>query len=153
MLNLFEEFFSVVQTLEEQTIRYAVIGGFAMAFHDSVRATRDIDFLVLIEDVKEISTVLETLGYRPSGAPFTFQDTRLTLHRFVKFFGTRHAMLDFLCGTEERYRSIVTNAIPVDPGNGIVHIATKEDLIYLKSMRNSEQDKIDIQRLRDDDKA
>lgn len=153
MLNLFEEFFAITQVFEEYNIRYAVIGGFAMAFHDTLRATRDIDFLVLLESIDDISSAIEELGYRSSGTPFILQGTELTLHRFVKFFGSRHAVLDFLLGENERYRQIIQQAIIMDAGLGPVRIARKDDLIYLKSMRNSEQDKLDIKQLRKNDKS
>ena len=148
MMNLFEEFFGIIHAFEEHGIRYAVIGGFAMGFHDVIRATKDIDLLILLDDIDAVPPILETLSYRLSGSPLTFNDSRLTLHRYVRFFREEYSMLDLLVGEEETYRDVVMNAEVHDPGNGPVRIARKEDIITLKLMRNSEQDRIDIKRLK-----
>ncbi len=46
MLDLFEEFSSLVVTLNQAEIRYALCGGMAMAVHGVPRATEDIDLLI-----------------------------------------------------------------------------------------------------------
>lgn len=42
----------------------ALIGGLALAAHDVVRATRDVDFLVDADDAERIHAILLDLGYR-----------------------------------------------------------------------------------------
>lgn len=42
----------------------ALIGGLALAAHDVVRATRDVDFLVAAEDGERVHALLLSLGYR-----------------------------------------------------------------------------------------
>lgn len=44
-MELYEEFFRIVQALESGHVPYAVVGGIAMGFHDRPRFTRDIDLL------------------------------------------------------------------------------------------------------------
>ncbi|HET9819184.1 MAG TPA: nucleotidyltransferase family protein [Rhodanobacteraceae bacterium] len=41
----------------------ALIGGLALAAHDVVRATRDVDFLVDADDVRAVHEALSALGY------------------------------------------------------------------------------------------
>ena len=43
-MNVFDEFSAVVARLEEQNIRYALVGGVAVAFYAEPRFTQDIDF-------------------------------------------------------------------------------------------------------------
>lgn len=45
-------------------IAYAAIGGLAVNAHGFVRATRDIDLLVLVEDADKVRTIALDLGYR-----------------------------------------------------------------------------------------
>jgi predicted nucleotidyltransferase len=45
-------------------IRYAAIGGLAVNAHGFIRATRDIDLLVLVEDSEKVRRVALDLGYR-----------------------------------------------------------------------------------------
>jgi predicted nucleotidyltransferase len=45
-MNVFEEFNSLVKELETRKVRYALVGGVAMAFYTEPRFTRDIDLLI-----------------------------------------------------------------------------------------------------------
>jgi hypothetical protein len=58
-MNLFDEFFKIVESFEKMDLKYAVIGGIAMGFHDQPRFTKDIDILVLPEDLEKITTIFE----------------------------------------------------------------------------------------------
>lgn len=50
MVTLLEEFSEIIEALQSHDIRYALVGGFAVAVHGGVRAIKDIDFLVHPED-------------------------------------------------------------------------------------------------------
>jgi len=41
-LNLYDEFFMIIRSFNLAGLKYVVIGGIAMAFHDTPRFTRDI---------------------------------------------------------------------------------------------------------------
>ncbi len=53
----------VVGALEAESIRYALIGGFAMALRGVQRATMDIDFILMFEDMRKTDEILLGLGY------------------------------------------------------------------------------------------
>jgi hypothetical protein len=148
MLNLFKEFFGIAHAFEEQGIRYAVIGGFAMAFHNLIRATDDLDYLILTDDVEKAIALAKGAGFNESGAPITFQSSGMTLHRLVKFMSTDHIIVDLLSGNTEEYHDIISNAVVIDAGDGPVHVAAIDDLIRLKQKRGSVIDNDDIRRLR-----
>lgn len=42
----FEDLLNICRWLNEQSVRYLLIGGFAVILHGYVRATKDIDFLI-----------------------------------------------------------------------------------------------------------
>lgn len=50
--------------LMNRGIRYAAIGGLAVNAHGFVRATRDIDLMVLVEDADAVRSLALDLGYR-----------------------------------------------------------------------------------------
>jgi hypothetical protein len=50
--------------LDAAGIRYALIGGFAMALRGVQRATMDLDFLLMLDDLPKAHAILEELGYR-----------------------------------------------------------------------------------------
>ena len=51
MLDIYEEFSLLVKEFEKNSIDYALCGGLAVSVHGFVRATVDIDFVVLIEEI------------------------------------------------------------------------------------------------------
>lgn len=129
-------------------------GGLAMAFHDQPRFTRDIDLLVTADDVPRVSAVMENLGYLVASEPWTFGTSGLTLHRYIKTAGEDHLIVDILAGDQPRHRQIVASATEQPWSQGVVRLARKEDLVWMKRQRGSDQDSVDIRRLeRDEDRG
>lgn len=50
--------------LEKEDVRYALIGGFALGLLGVPRATVDIDFLVLREDIAKIDKIMKAHNYK-----------------------------------------------------------------------------------------
>ncbi len=50
--------------LDAAGIRYALIGGFAMALRGAQRATLDLDFLLMLDDLDKAHAIFGELGYR-----------------------------------------------------------------------------------------
>jgi hypothetical protein len=60
----FKEVLTVlIKKFEQQNIRYALIGGFAMGLWGMGRSTVDIDFLVYRDDMEKVNTIMTGLGY------------------------------------------------------------------------------------------
>lgn len=150
-MNLFDEFYSIVKSLDMAGIPYAVVGGLAMAFHDQPRFTRDIDLLVVSDDISRVSKALEAVGYLAASDPWTFTNSGLTLHRYIKTQGEDHLIVDILVGDQPRHRQIVAAASEQPWSQGVVRLARKEDLIWMKQQRGSDQDNVDIRRLEHDE--
>jgi predicted nucleotidyltransferase len=150
-MNVFYEFLKIVQHLQREGIEYALIGGVAMAFHAEPRFTKDIDLLVREGAVVKVAEILEREGYFKSSAPWTFKDTGLTVHRFMKVEQEDQMLVDVLVAGDERHDRIIRDAEEAESrGTGIVRFATKEDMIWLKRKRNSIQDRADIERLQNE---
>jgi len=45
-MNIFDEFIGIIKHIEREKIRYALVGGVAMAFYTEPRFTQDIDLLI-----------------------------------------------------------------------------------------------------------
>lgn len=151
-MNLYDEFFSIIEAFEDSDIIYAVIGGFAMAFHDKPRFTEDIDMLIRTADLDKTDKILSELDFFSSTDPHRFLDTTLALYHYVKTFDDDYLIVDLLSGKESRFERMLHNSIDYEWQKGKVSVVNRDDLILLKIMRNSEQDKVDIMNLRDDDK-
>ncbi len=149
-MNVFEEFPKIISAFEDEDLRYALVGGVAMAFHDEPRFTKDIDILLIPEDIAKLEKILSKNGYVESTAPWTFKNVDMTLHRYLKIEEKEHLQLDVLTANEKRSKQIIKNALEAESEQGIVRVATKKDLIWMKKQRDSDQDKVDIKKLEDD---
>lgn len=150
-MNLYDEFFSIIEIFEQESIDYAVIGGVALAFHNQPRFTRDIDIIIRHSNLKKVETLLESRDFFKSTDPHKFLNVSLILHRFIKTRNNDHLMIDILVSKKEEFSKIFDNAIRTDWEKGKVSIANRKDLIWLKKFRNSDQDKTDIKNLSADE--
>src|SRR5437763_2731088 len=65
---------AIVQTLNENEVRYLIVGGLAVVAHGYVRFTADIDLILSLDEQNLVRavTALKTLDYRPR-APVPFE--------------------------------------------------------------------------------
>ena len=54
----------VISQLDEAAIPYALIGGFAMALRGIQRATIDLDFILMLQDLDRADKIFHAAGYR-----------------------------------------------------------------------------------------
>jgi hypothetical protein len=135
-----------------QGVRYALVGGVAMAFYTEPRFTRDIDLLVDIDDFDKAKDILEKDGYFESASSWTFRNVAIELHRFLKVVNEEDEMLiDILVAKGEEAREVIRNAVEAESEEGKVVLANKKDLIWLKRKRDSKQDQADIEKLKNDE--
>jgi len=147
-LSLYDEFSAIVAAFRKRKLRFAVVGGLAMAFHDEPRFTRDIDLLLHSDDEERLVPAMTKLGYFESSPPFRPRKTPIVLRRFVKVEGEEFIPVDVLIGRARRIDAIVEHAASQRWKRSTVRVATKEDIIKLKKGRSSDQDRVDIKRLR-----
>ena len=149
-MELFREFFAVIEGLNQKGLAYSVVGGIALAFHSQPRFTRDIDILGKPADLELYREIFASLGYTEIAKPWTFQKTNLTMHRFGKGSledNKELIVVDLLLGHEDRHAEIIKQSILDESPAGMVSLATREDLIWMKRMRGSKQDAADIEKL------
>lgn len=122
-----------------------------MAFYTEPRFTRDIDLLVDSDGFRRMKGILEKDGYFESATPWTFQNVAIELHRFLKVVKKEDEMLiDVLVAKDKEVTKIIRNAVEAESEEGRVMLANKNDLIWLKRMRDSKQDQADIEKLEND---
>ena len=151
-MNIFDEFHKIVRRFQAEGIAYALIGGVAVAFHAEPRFTRDIDLLIREADLERVTEVLKREGYFKSTSPWALEDSNLILHRFLRAEGSSGMIIDILVAGDSRHEQIIKNALEAESEKvGVVKVADKADLIWLKRKRNSKQDQADIARLSDEE--
>jgi hypothetical protein len=148
-MKFFEEVPKLLNIITDSGVPYALIGGVAMAFHNEPRFTRDTDILVKKADIDSVSAILLKQGFIESAPGWDFHETGLSLYRFMKIQGEDHFQVDVLVSEDSQYETVIQNAIEAESEYGKAYVATKDDLVRLKKIRGSNQDKADIEKLKD----
>ena len=81
----------------------------------------------------------------------TFKSVPIELHRFLKVTTEDEMPIDILIGKTEEIRRIIRDSVEAESEEGRVKIVSREDLIWLKRMRDSQQDKADIEMLNNEE--
>ena len=148
MLNLLQEFKIIIKVLEEENIDYAVCGGMAMAIHGFLRATVDIDIILLQENINKTKDAFKAHGYRLESNPMSFGNGETIIHRITKVDTESEdfLVLDILEVTNSM-KEIWKNRKQIESDFGLISVVDKTGLIQMKKMRNSKVDQEDIERL------
>lgn len=102
-------------------VEFALIGGLALAPHNVVRATQDIDFLVNLDQADEIESTLFRLGY---GCLYRSQD--------AANYQRGDERLDLLYAHRPIARRLLADAAAVNTPFGTLRTVSAEGLIGLK---------------------
>lgn len=111
----------VAAALTAAHVRFALIGGLALASHKVVRATQDVDLLTDADKADEIDAVLSKLGYR-------------CLHRSADAanYVRGDERLDFLYAHRPIARRLLAGAIELQTPLGELRVVSAEGLIGFK---------------------
>jgi len=147
-MNLLSELNIIIKKLNEEKVDYALCGGLAVAIYGFVRATEDIDLLILLKDIVKIKNILLNNGYTIEANSITFQSDKVKIERITKIDQKKGDAIsvDLLLVTPEIEK--VWDSIQTLIWNGMeLSIVSKQGLIDLKKLRNSKQDQADIEYL------
>lgn len=124
-MNFIQVIEKVTAKLDAADIRYALIGGFAMALRGVQRATVDLDFILMLDDWEEADRIFQSAGY-----------TRAFKNENVSHYMARDNALgriDILHAFRGPTMSMLERAERIEVADGltlpVVHI---EDIIGLK---------------------
>ncbi len=121
MPNLAEQIREALTMFANSDTQPALIGGLAVAAHQVVRATKDVDFLVAAEVADKIHNALLNLGYR---CLYRSEDAA----NYVR--GTEG--LDLLYAHRPLARRLLAQATPRDTPMGRLRVISVEGLIGFK---------------------
>jgi predicted nucleotidyltransferase len=111
----------LLTALDGAGIRHAIIGGIAVNIHGHVRATRDVDLLIAIEQEGELHELMTELGYLTL-------DRRAELSSYVR--GNERA--DFLHANREISRNLLMEAESVTFAGVAIPVVSIEGLLGFK---------------------
>lgn len=148
MLDLFDEFVTLIGALEADGVEYAVCGGLAMAIHGLPRASIDVDLLVPSSSVDSVIEIGRRLGYTIPAEPMSFAKGAVEIRRVTKIDPSSHDLLrlNILIASPAMGQTWDTR-LRVQWERGPVWVVSRQGLIALKRLRGSGQDQDDIKRL------
>ena len=136
---------AVVEALERRRLRYALIGGLALAQHGVIRATQDVDLLLSLSQW-ELGAVLTDL----QAAGFSF-DMRQTIREWredhITQIELRGVRIDWLEAVLPAFRQVLDEAIVRKIGGRNVKVVSFDGAVVLKLIAFREQDKADVRAL------
>ena len=147
MTSLLGEFKSVTEALNVAGIEYAVCGGWAMAIHGLPRSTKDIDLLVLTDDLDRILQVVKGLGYDVEGLPLHFD---VEIRRVSKFSTEPKQLITVdLLLVNELMKDVWDSRGRLTWDEGTTSVVSREGLIKMKLLAGRKHDLLDIEKLQE----
>lgn len=115
----------LVSGLENLGIRYALIGGFALAMRGVQRSTMDLDFILALDDLEQVDQLLLEHGYKRE-----FRSENVSHYRSLDEGWGR---IDLLHAFRAPSLGMLDRAEPMEVSPGVLlPVARVEDLIGLK---------------------
>lgn len=144
----------ICKAFEEAKIPYAIVGGFAVAFHGAPRGTFDIDFAIRwsLENLEKLETVLQSLGLVsriPVDAKtiYTFRDEYIKNRNLLawNFYNPirPNEQVDIIINYDLSKASTKT----FHTASGDLKVLSKKDLIAMKKASGRPQDLEDVKAL------
>ncbi len=151
-IDPYTHFKKIIFSLDDSGVKFAVVGGIALGFYGIVRATKDIDLMILSEDAEKAFEALKKLGFRQLDPTMPFEEGRVVIERLT--YGEKDEdgrmsfmKVDLLIAKGEPYLSVLSERRPFEYEGRQIYVASREGLIQLKKLRGSEMDLLDIKRL------
>ena len=140
-----EDLVALCKALNEENVRYILIGGFAVILHGFVRATKDIDLLVdsSPENIRRLKRAMAAL---PDNAAALISDDELQKYRVVRIADEIVVdLMESACGIRYDAASSRTEVVTLE---GVpIPVASRELLIDMKQTVRP-GDAVDVQFLK-----
>ncbi len=115
---------SVLGRFEEEGIEYGVIGGYAMGLWGATRATVDLDFLLLVDDLAEGEAILADFSYR---CTYKTENVVQYVSDLAPF-----GQIDVLIARRKISKGMLERSVRRVSAVGAMRVLQPEDLIGLK---------------------
>jgi len=131
--------------LTEAKVPHAVSGAIAMAAHGFVRATMDIDVLVIVPSLRlpEVFAIVRTFGF--AGEDRALIDAVRV--RAVAELRSGSASVEIIVPVLPYHHEVLRRSVIVDTKGTRVPFVTPEDLVVLKMLWLREKDRADVRAL------
>jgi hypothetical protein len=122
----------------------------AVAAHGLVRATQDIDFLILEESLDDAYKAAAVVGYDIRGLDISFKERTVEIRRVSKVVGEDVISLDLLLVTPH-VEDVWSGREEIEFLGEKLFVVSREGLIKMKRQAGRPQDLADIDRLENEE--
>lgn len=146
MLNLPKDFREFIQLLNENNVKYLIVGGYAVAFHGFPRSTGDIDLFIenSNENANLVKKSLDSFGFSELGISV---DDLQTPDQIIQL-GYPPLRIDLLTSIDGiNFQDAWVNKSDVKLNKLLLHFIGRQELIKNKKASNRAKDKGDIEEL------
>lgn len=146
-MDLPSDFNDLLAAFAHESVRFVVIGGYAVGFHGQPRATKDIDFLVAIDCVnrERLAAARTKFGV----APDVVSAARSMTQEDIVYFGISPLRVDILgSASGVEFESVYARAIRASVEGVIVPVIALADLVANKEAAARPQELLDCLVLR-----
>lgn len=150
MSVLIEELKLIVGSFNRNQIDFALCGGLAVAAHGLVRATQDVDFLILSESLNAAYEAAALVGYDIRGLDISFKERTVEIRRVSKVVGEEVISLDLLLVTPH-VEDVWADRQEIEFFGLKLYVVSRSGLIKMKEQAGRPQDLLDIDRLRNEE--
>jgi len=149
MSVLIEELRSLISSFNDAGIDFALCGGLAVAAHGLVRATQDVDFLILPDSLNDAYAAAAVVGYDIRGLDISFKERTVEIRRVSKVVGEEIISLDLLLVTPH-VEDVWAGREELEFMGERLFVVSREGLIKMKTQAGRPQDLADIERLQNE---
>ena len=146
-MNVPKDYKEFIELLNQAKVKYVIVGGYALAFHNMPRFTGDIDFFIEIsaDNASRIVETIDKFGFKNIGITqndFLLKDNIIQLG----YPPLRIDIITTLDGVS--FKQVWKNKIKGFFGNQEIHVISKPDLIKNKTASGRKQDLLDLELLK-----
>lgn len=148
--------YELTDSFEKENLKYALVGGYALALHGIVRATVDVDFILRLRqaDFEKAENIFKSLRLQ-SRIPVRAQDI---IKMREEYIAERNLMAWSFVDAANPSRQVdilithdlddtATTKISIGPRK--ISVVTLEELLKMKTISGRPQDLIDINRIKE----
>ncbi|MBI4863021.1 MAG: hypothetical protein HY815_22570 [Candidatus Riflebacteria bacterium] len=149
-MKLYDELRAVVDALTRANVPFAICGGLAVALHGYVRATKDIDLVVLEADVDQARSSVKAVGFSLAALPMTFDKgtpRERVVHRISKIEGDDHLVLDLIVVSPDRLGDVWADRQAIEWQGVRLDVVSRRGLYRMKRDAGRDQDLLDLKNL------
>jgi hypothetical protein len=135
-------FLDVVEILQREDVRYAVIGAFALAVHGTIRGTMDVDAVLFVSPrrLASLRAAFDRAGFRTE---YRRGDVDDPIPAMLILRDTHDNQVELLTGLRGMDPAVFSRTVEVQFLGVNLRIVGREDFIAMKCFARSPQDLID----------